>query len=73
MSARKVSIYLYVKLSSGWRYRPACFYSNGTIKPHVCKTPEGEKKFPGAMYVASVNRKWETLSNQRLWGSPRHH
>ena len=47
MSARKVSLYLYVKLASGWRYCPACWYSNGTVKPHVCKTPNGEKKFPG--------------------------
>lgn len=63
MSARKVPLYLYVKLSSGWRYCSACWYSNGTIKPHVCKTPNGEKKFPGAKYYLYVAKKWEVLSS----------
>ena len=61
MANRKVKLYLYIKLSTGWRYCPAAYYSNGTIKHWVATTPDGEKKFPGSKYYVYVARKWELV------------
>lgn len=58
MANRKVQLYLYCKLQSGWRYC-AAYYANGTIKHWVAVTPGGEKKFPGAKYYLYTARKWE--------------
>jgi integrase len=63
MASRKASLYIYAKTNSGWRYCPAVWYSNGTIKPHVCKTPDGERKFPGAIYYLYVAKKWEPVGS----------
>jgi hypothetical protein len=63
MASRKVQLYLYIKLQSGWRYCPAAYYSNGSIKPWVAITPDGEKKFPGSKYYVYVARKWELVGS----------
>jgi integrase len=63
MANRKVQLYIYCKLQSGWRYCAAAYYANGTIKHWVAVTPDGEKKFPGAKYYLYTARKWEMVGS----------
>jgi hypothetical protein len=37
---RKVHLYKYIPLESGWRYCRASFYENNRIKPHMVLTPQ---------------------------------
>jgi hypothetical protein len=60
---RKVQLYKYVLLDSGWRYCRAAFYENNRIKPHIVLTPDGEAAFKGGQYYLGFARKWEPIGN----------
>jgi len=60
---RKVQLYKYLLLESGWRYCRAAFYENNRIKPHVVSTPQGEVTAKGGQYYLGFARKWESIGN----------
>jgi len=60
---RKVQLYKYLLLDSGWRYCRAAFYENNRIKPHVVLTPQGEVTLKDGQYYLGFARKWEPAGN----------
>jgi integrase len=60
---RKVQLYKYLLLDSGWRYCRAAFYENNRIKPHVVLTPHGEVTAKGGQYYLGFARGWEPIGN----------
>src|ERR1035438_7669558 len=63
MAKRRVQLYKYTKLPTGWRYCKAVFYPNNRIKPHAVLTPDGEQTIKDGYYVLSYVRKWEPVGN----------
>lgn len=63
MAHRKVQLYKYLLLDSGWRYCRAAFYENNRIKPHVVLTPQGEVTLKDGQYYLGFARKWEPVGN----------
>ena len=63
MANRRIQLYKYTKLPTGWRYCKAVFYPNNRVKPHAVLTPNGEQTIKDGYYCLSYNRKWEPIGN----------
>jgi integrase/recombinase XerD len=62
MANRRVSIYKYVRLSSGWRYCKPVTGANNKIKPNWVITPEGkEEHHPEGNYYLNIAGDWKMV------------
>lgn len=59
MANRKVSIYKYVRLTSGWRYCKPVTGANNKLKPDWVITPDGKQEHhPEGNYYLNIGGEW---------------